>query len=140
MTRFSSRHSVDAPASGRLHQGIVAQVLVIVEVLVAERDPEDALGQHVTLLVGDACGVAWVGQGGVQLVDQSQVPIDLAEQQRPAVAGDVAAIEVGDDPLGAEAGKDDRIAVTVCHSDGLAPVGDDVVVNTDTTGTKAVAL
>ena len=131
---------VDAPAADGLHQRVVAQVLVVVEVLVAQGDAEDSLGQHVPLLVGDPRRVAWVGDDGVEPVDQSQVPVHLAQQQRTCVTGNAAAVEVGDDLPAADTGKDDGFEVTVCHSDGLAPCGVVSVISHTSTGSKAVAL
>ena len=48
---------------------------------------------------------------------------DLAEQQRAGVGGEPSAREIGDDGLGPEAGKVEGVAVTVCHSGGLAVWG-----------------
>ena len=108
-------------AGGQLEGGIVAEGLVVVEVLVAQGDGDDPLGEHGALVVDDEVGMSR-GRGWRALrASKSPSPLgDLAEQQGAGVGGEPAAVEVGDDRLGPEAGKGEGFAVTVCHGDGLA--------------------
>ena len=93
---------------------------MVVEVLVAQGDGDDPLGEHGLLVVDDEDGMARVGDGRVEGVEEAEAVGDLAEQQGAGVGGEPAAVEVGDDGLGPEPGKVEGVAVTVCHSGGLA--------------------
>jgi len=74
---------------------ILAQLVVIVQVLIAQRQPEDPLPNQRLELVLDKAGIAPVGEARRKPTHQPEAPIDLAQQQRPRVRGDVAAIEPG---------------------------------------------
>jgi hypothetical protein len=91
---------------------------VIVEVLVAQGDAEDALAEQGALGVGDELGVAGVGEGVVQRVEQSQASVGFTQEQGPGVGGQVAALEVGLHAAGAQAGKGQRRDGTLCHGGG----------------------
>jgi hypothetical protein len=97
-------------------QGIAAQRGVVVEVFVAQRDAEDALAQHRPLVVHHAGRIARIGQAGGQRVDQPDPPIDLAQQQPAAIRGEPPAAEIRADSLSPETGKQERPAVTLCHT------------------------
>jgi len=111
------------PAGGQLGGGVAAERLMVVEVLVAQGDGRDPLGDHGVLVVDDECGISGVGDGGVEGIEEPEVVSDLAEQQGAGVGGEASAVEIGDDGLGSEAGKVKGIAVTVRHSGGLAVCG-----------------
>ena len=96
---------------------------MVVEVLVAQGDGDDPLGEHGLLVVDDEDGLAGVGDGRVEGVEEAEAVGDLAEQQGAGVGGEPSAAEVGDDGLGPEPGKAEGVAVTVCHSGGLALEG-----------------
>ena len=77
---------------GELKHGVDAEVLVVVEVLVPQGDRRDPLGDHGALVVDDEDGVSGVGDGGVEGVEQADLVGDLAEEQRPGVGGEPAAL------------------------------------------------
>ena len=83
-------------------QGVAAEVVVVVEVLVAQRQGVDPLGDEVLEGVLDEVGVAMVGEAGGELAEDAGEFLGLAEQQGAAVGGDVAAVESGEDLAGAE--------------------------------------
>jgi hypothetical protein len=56
---------------------------------------EDPLGEQPALGVGDEAGVAGVGNGVVESVDQSELFVSLAEDQNAGVGGDLTAREIG---------------------------------------------
>src|SRR5581483_12310943 len=56
----------------RLPERVVAEAIVVVEVLVAASDAEDALREQGPLGVGDEGGVPRVGQDGVEGVEQAE--------------------------------------------------------------------
>ena len=70
-----------------LPEGIVAEVLMIVEVLVAGGDGEDALGQQGALGMGDTVGVAGIGVTTVQGVEQSQTFIPAVRLKSEGFSG-----------------------------------------------------
>jgi hypothetical protein len=74
---------------------------VVVEVLVAQRQGDDPLGDEGLLVVDDQGRVAGVGDGLIEGPEQPGLLADLAEEQRAGIAGEPAAEEVGDDGLGA---------------------------------------
>jgi hypothetical protein len=63
----------------------------------------------------DEVGIAVVGEAGGELPDDPGQAFGLSEQQRAAVGGDVAAVEVGEDLAGAEHGKVEVGCVTLCR-------------------------
>ena len=87
---------------------------MVVEVLVAQGQAVDALGDEMLDGVLDEVGVAMVGEAGGELADDAGELLGLAEQQGAAVGGDVAAVEVGEDLAGAEHGKVEVGRVTLC--------------------------
>ena len=94
---------------------------MIVEVLVAQGDGGDPLGDQGALVMADGERVPGVGDGGVEGVEQADPFGNLAEQQGTGIGSKPSTLEVGDDGLGPEAGKVQEVAVTVCLSGGLAP-------------------
>ena len=95
-------------------QRVAAEVVVVVEVLVAQGQAVDPLGEEVLDGVLDEVGVAVVGEAGGELADDAGEGLGLAEQQGAAVGGDGAAVEVGEDLAGAEHGKVEVGRVTLC--------------------------
>lgn len=69
------------PIAGRLHQQIVPQRPVIVQILIALNQPEYALAQHVGKAVRDALGIARIGEHPGHRIDQSKAPIELANER-----------------------------------------------------------
>ena len=65
---------------------------MIVEVLVAQRQPVNALRQHLRQLVPDQQRRAAIAEAVREPVQQVDLAIRLAQQQRSAVAADPAAL------------------------------------------------
>ena len=115
------------PAQGRaaaqrlvaLHRAlpgqIVAQRIVIIEILVAQREAVDALPQQTDLLMGDQLRGARIGQRRIQRTGQPKAPIGLAQEHHAAVAGDLAALKTRLDFTPIEAWKLKQFVVTVWH-------------------------
>jgi hypothetical protein len=78
-----------------LPERIVAQGGVIVEVFVAQGDAKDALAQQSALGVGGEFGVAGIGDGVVEGIEQSEAAVGLAQEESTGVGGEVTAVEVG---------------------------------------------
>ena len=91
---------------------------MIVEVLVAQGEAVDPLGEQLGHGVLDEVGVAMVGEAGGELANDPGEALGLAEQQGTAVGGDVAAVEVGEDVSTAEHGKVEVGCVTLVSPSG----------------------
>jgi hypothetical protein len=72
---------------------IMPQFVVVVEVLVSERDAYDALHHHRLDLVFDKIGCPRVGEAGGKALGQPKRPVGLAQQQGTGVRGDRATVE-----------------------------------------------
>ena len=68
----------------------------------------------------DKDGVSGVRDRLVDGVEEASALTDLPQEEGPGIGGQPASQEIGDDRLGAETGKGEGFAVTVCHSGGLA--------------------
>ena len=93
---------------------------MVVEVLVAQSDGSDPLGEQGALVVDEEQRMARVGDGRVAGVEEADAVGDLAEEQPARICGQASTIKVGDDVLGSEGGEVEGLAVTICQSDGLA--------------------
>lgn len=110
----SQSERIGLPARHR-EQGIVSQRVVIVEVFVTQRQPEDALAQQLLGRVLDQIRVAVVIEASRQLLDQPMPQIDLAQKERAPVAGKKSSLKIGlNSPL-AEVLKCETLLFTLCH-------------------------
>jgi hypothetical protein len=75
---------------------VVAELVVVDQVLVAEGDAEHPLADQGGHLVLDALRRPCVAEAGREATDQANRPVRGAEQQRPGVRGDRPAVEAGD--------------------------------------------
>jgi hypothetical protein len=62
---------------------------------------------------------AGIGEGAIEGVEEPEPVADFSEQEESGIGGEPAPLEIGDDRLGAKAGKLEGVAVTVCHRGGL---------------------
>jgi hypothetical protein len=93
------------PANDGSQEGVASEVVVVVEVLVAQGQGVDALGDELLEGVLDEPGIAMVGEAAGELADDAGDLFGLLEQQGAAIGGDGTAVEVGEDLTGAEHGK-----------------------------------
>ena len=70
--------------------GIVAQLVVVVQILVAQGEADDALGDEGVF--GEA-RIPVVGEAGGDALEQARGSSDPAEQERRGIRGDRAAVE-----------------------------------------------
>ena len=103
------------------HQGIVAQVVVVVEVLVAERQPEDPLANERRHAVLDQLGLAPVIEARREPLHQLDCPVGRAQQQRARVRRDRPAVERRHHRAAFDACKLQRTCATLCRHRGLSP-------------------
>jgi hypothetical protein len=106
-----------------LHQHIVAQGLVIVQVLVAAAQAVQTLGEQVAQTVFDARRVAWIRDHSGRCAAQPQVLIDLTQQQQTAITAEIPAAEIGFDQAPAKAPKLDLGFGTVWHRQSSVGIG-----------------
>ena len=93
---------------------IVAQGIVIVEVLVAKRNAVDALGYECFEPVLDILLAAGVAETGRSLPGEPDGAVRLPQQQRTRIRGDRPAIERGCDFAASQAFKFQLARVTLC--------------------------
>ena len=82
-------------ARSQLEQGVRAQRVAVVSILVAAGDRQHAETQHGGKGVDDLCLIAPIADAACQRVSQAQAALRLAQQDKPADRRDQAAIEGG---------------------------------------------
>ena len=78
---------------------VVAQRVLIVEFLIPQRDRIDPLSDHLPLLMNRKSLVARIGQAIVNRINQTDLPIDLPQQQYTRVRRESPSIEIGNNLL-----------------------------------------
>ena len=104
----------------RLKRGVMAQRRVVVEIFIAQRDPEHPLAQHVDQPVLHLAPLAPVDQRPRNRRRQPQPAVRLAQQQSPAVARHLAAVERRLDTALTTGWKLNRLRGTIRHRQILA--------------------
>jgi len=102
-------------------QGIVSQIVVVVEVLVAEGEGVDALGDQFIHGVLNPIGVAVIGEAGRELGDDPGDPLRLSQQQSAAVRRDMPTVESSHNITPPEGVKSERLLVTLCRHQAVPP-------------------
>ena len=101
------------PAEHGAERRVAAQVVVVDQILVAERDGEHPLADQRRQLVGDPAGIAAVAKAGREAVNEPDRPVGRAEQQRPGVRGDRPAAEIRHQIAAIEPCKQHRLRATL---------------------------
>jgi hypothetical protein len=101
----------------RLHQHILAQPIVIVQILVPAAQSIDALRQQVAHRMHDPAGIARIAQYRCRGSGQTNALIDLLEQHHSPVAGQIPTAEVGLDQPPTQLPKSDLIFGTLWHGE-----------------------
>jgi hypothetical protein len=115
--------TIGAPPRGELagehgQRRIMPQLVMVEEILVAERDPEDALADQHRERVFDPLGGAAILKARGKTLDEADRPISCAEQQRAGIRGDRAAVERGDHGAAFDRCKSKLIRATLCRHRG----------------------
>ena len=105
-------------ADQRRHHRIMAQKIMIVEVLVAERQAEHALADQRHQAVLDQLGRTGVAETGRKAFDEPDRLVGGAEQQRTAIRGDRAAVKGAHNPTTFDGSEIERILPTLCRHRG----------------------
>ncbi len=117
-------------AHDRRQQGVEAQILVVVEVLIPQRQAVDPLRDQVSDAVLDAGLVPVIIETPCQPVEDSRALLDRPQQQRPAIRGDVTAVEICSDFPSTWTLEDERPALTLCSHLTVRVRVSDVLLNT----------
>ena len=88
------QHRAQLPRQHRKRR-VLAQLVVIVQVFIAQRQAEDALPHQGLDLMLDIARVAPIDEAVGEATHQCEAPVDLPQQQRARVRGDAPAIETG---------------------------------------------
>ena len=100
------------------HHRVVAQLVVIHQILIAEGDPEDPLTNQPRHRVLDQIGVAVIGETAGKAIDQPDVLISGTEQHRPGLRGHLATVKRGHHFPTFDGCKTKQIRATLClHRD-----------------------
>ena len=62
----------------------------------------------------DLAGIARIGQTGGQMIDQTELSVEMAQPQNTAVRGDLASVEICDN-VSFSYGREGKAFVTLCH-------------------------
>jgi hypothetical protein len=73
----------------------VAQFVMVVQILIAERNGEDALADQCLHLMLDQLPVVRVHEATGKTVDQSDRAVRQPQQKRPGIRGDRSAVKTG---------------------------------------------
>ena len=113
-----SAERISFPRQNR-QQRILAQLLVIAQILVTEGDSVHPLAHELLDAVLDQPGVAIIGEACRQPTKNSPPALHLGQQQRPTVRADPATVETGLNLPPTQALKLEAPEATVCRQ-GLA--------------------
>ena len=100
---------------------IVPELVVIIDIFIAERDAENALAEHRRKPVHDERRIAAILETIGEARHESDRFVGLAEQQRTRVRGDRTAIERAHNIAALDGSKLERIPVTLCRHRGVLP-------------------
>ncbi len=102
-------------AASRRQQRIAPQLLMVVEVFIAQRLPVEPLRQQLRHRVFDKNRVALIAKAGGQSGQQPELLIDLAQEQHAAIAGERPAGKIGDYFSQTQVLKKQRCVLTLCR-------------------------
>jgi hypothetical protein len=97
---------------------IMAQLIVVVDILIAERDAEDALAEQRWQRVDGGIQIAAILEAARQPRHQPDRFVGLAQQQRARVRADLPAIEGAHNLAALDSSEIERILATLCRHRG----------------------
>jgi hypothetical protein len=100
-----------------LHQHILAQSIMIVQILMTAAQPVDALGQQIAHRVYDPPWIARIAQYCCCRSRQTDALIGLLEQHHAPVTGQIPAAEIGLDHPTPQSPKFDLVSGTLWHGE-----------------------
>jgi hypothetical protein len=106
----------------RCKGGILAQLVVIIEVLIPQRQAEDPLPYQCLDLMFDVARIAPVAEASGEPTHQPEAAIHLAQQQAARVRRDVATVKAGHNRSSINRFKFEQLRGTLCLHRG-SPLG-----------------
>ena len=92
----------------------MAQLVVIDQIFVAQRNPEYALPDQCADLMRDQFGCAAIGETRSKPLDQSDRPVRRPQQQGPGIRGHPTAVKCRHHRAPFDGCKSEQIRVTLC--------------------------
>ena len=99
-------------------QGIVPQLLVIVQIFVSQGQTIDSLSHHLHHLVFDQIGIPIIGKAGGKLAEDPDALLDLPQEQTTAITGDRSTVELRPNLAALLGMKSEDKLVTLCGHKG----------------------
>lgn len=103
------------PANGCLHEWVVTQAVVVVDVFVAAAQPIEPLGNEIAQGMGDARRIALVVEYIGRCPAQTDLPIHFSQQQETTARTDGASRKISFDKPASKLLKDHPISGTLWH-------------------------
>jgi hypothetical protein len=100
------------------HHRIVAQLVMVDQVLIAERDPDHPLADQRGHRVLDPPPVAPIAEAGREALDQTDRALSATKQQRTRVRGDRPAVKRGHHRAAFDRSKRELVWATFCRHRG----------------------
>ncbi len=102
-------------------QGIVPQLLVIVQVFVSQGQPIDSLGHQLLHRMFDQIGIPIIGEAGGKLAQDPNALLDLPQEQTTTITGDRSAVKLRPDLASLLGMKSKANLGTLCSHKAVAP-------------------
>ena len=115
---LAGEHGAVAPlrrAPAGEQRRIMTQIIVVADILVAERNADDPLADQARQIVDHEFRRAVINETGGSSLDQSEGPISMPKQSRTSIRRQGAALEIGDDAATANTFKFELLSPTVCR-------------------------
>jgi hypothetical protein len=96
----------------------MAEIVMIMEIFVAQSQREDSLPDQLFHRMLDAPGITIVVKAESQALQKTNLLLHFTQQERPAIARDRTGIKAGQDLTTERRGKGKRILDTLCHGRG----------------------
>ena len=110
---------------------VLAQFVMIVEILISQRQAEDALSHQRVDLMLDIAWVAPIDEAVGEATHQPKVSVNLAQQQRPCIGGNVPTIETGHHRTPFNRFKFQQLRRTLCLHRGTPGIVEKLLLHND---------
>jgi hypothetical protein len=95
---------------------IVSQLVVVVEILVAQTETKDALFEQFEKGMFTALWITKIGETLGEVLQEAELGIDFTEKKSPGIGSDAMAVKASDDGARRKGLEKEIGSVTVCHS------------------------
>lgn len=114
------------PVGEQSQHWIMTQIIMVADILIAERDAGDPLTHQARQAMDNEIGRTVIDETAGNAIDQFDRPIGMSKQQCAGIRGHGAAFEIGDYTATADAFKFELLSSTVCRHrrSRLVPLSD----------------